>query len=135
MTGCCRRARFWAWGTRVSAQSAPTVIISEVHPTGSNASYAADWFEVTNTGTVAIDISGWRVDDSSNAFSSAVALRGVTSIEPGKSAVFESDETERPTRLLAAFSLPGSARRPRRPGSSSAPTAAAASASAAAAMP
>ncbi len=95
-----------SWGSRLSAQGAPTVVISEVHPTGSNASYAADWFEVTNTGTVAINVSGWRVDDSSNALSSAVALRGVASIEPGKSAVFfESDETgATDAAKLAAFS-------------------------------
>jgi uncharacterized protein YjiK len=82
------------WGSPVSAQAAASVILSEVHPTGSSAGYEADWFEVTNTGTTAIDLVGWRVDDGSNAFASAVALRGVTAIPPGKSAVFiEGDET------------------------------------------
>jgi uncharacterized protein YjiK len=64
------------------------VIISEVNPTGSAASYAADWYEVTNTGTTAIDISGWRFDDGSSSFASAVALRGITSIPAGRSAIF-----------------------------------------------
>ena len=60
-----------------------------MHPAGSgNGTYAADWFEVTNTGTTAVDITGWKMDDNSNAFATAVALRGVTSIPPGKSVVF-----------------------------------------------
>ena len=73
----------------LSAQSAPSVIISEVHPAGSgNGTYSADWFEVTNTGASNVDITGWKVDDNSNAFADAVELRGVTSIPAGKSAVF-----------------------------------------------
>lgn len=68
--------------------------ISEVNPSGSGSAYAADWFEITNTGTTALDITGWKFDDSSNAFATAVALRGVTSIPAGKSAVFfEGDAT------------------------------------------
>ncbi|MFT3746469.1 MAG: lamin tail domain-containing protein [Pyrinomonadaceae bacterium] len=63
--------------------------ISEIHPSGSgNGTYAADWFEITNTGTTALDITGWRMDDNSNSFGSSVPLRGVTSIPAGRSAVF-----------------------------------------------
>ena len=69
--------------------SLPSVIISEVTPWSSgNSPYAADWFEVTNTGTSAVDITGWRIDDNSNSFGSSVALNGVTSIAAGKSVVF-----------------------------------------------
>ena len=65
------------------------ICITEVHPSGSgNSTYQADWFELTNTGAAAVDITGWKFDDSSNLFSSAVALRGVTSISPGESVVF-----------------------------------------------
>ena len=74
---------------RISAASAPDVFISEVHPSGSgNSTYKADWFEVTNTGTSAVDITGWKMDDNSNAFATAVPLSGVTSISPGQSVVF-----------------------------------------------
>jgi uncharacterized protein len=67
----------------------PSVTISEVAPWGSgNTTYAADWFEVTNTGTSDIDLTGWKVDDNSNAFASAVALRGLTVLPAGKSAIF-----------------------------------------------
>lgn len=69
--------------------SASAIIISEVDPTGSsNSTYAADWFELTNTGLAAVDITGWKMDDNSNAFANAVALRGVTSIQAGQSVVF-----------------------------------------------
>ena len=68
---------------------APHVFISEISPwSSSNAPYAADWFEVTNAGTAALDVTGWKMDDNSNAFASAVALRGVTTIPAGKSAIF-----------------------------------------------
>ncbi len=73
----------------VGAQGAASLIVSEVHPSGSgNPAYAADWFEITNVGTAAADISGWKVDDSSNAIATAVALRGITTIPAGKSAIF-----------------------------------------------
>ena len=67
------------------------IVITEVDPSGSAGSsntYNADWFELTNTGLSAVDITGWKMDDSSHTFSSAVGLRGVTSIAPGQSVVF-----------------------------------------------
>jgi len=67
------------------------IIISEVNPSGSSGSantYNADWFELTNTGPLAQDITGWKIDDNSHAFANAVALRGATSIAPGQSIVF-----------------------------------------------
>ncbi|BAY75023.1 putative outer membrane adhesin [Nostoc linckia NIES-25] len=69
--------------------SLPSAIISEVSPWSSgNSPYGADWFEVTNTGTSAVNITGWRVDDDSNNFANSVALNGVTSIAPGQSVIF-----------------------------------------------
>jgi hypothetical protein len=72
----------------VSAATA-SILITEVHPTGSSTeSYGADWFELTNTGAAAADITGWKMDDSSNDITKSVGLRGVTSIAPGQSVVF-----------------------------------------------
>lgn len=69
--------------------AAPTLIVSEVAPWASgNSSYAADWFEMTNIGNTALDIAGWKMGDNSNAFGSAAALRGVTSIAAHESVVF-----------------------------------------------
>lgn len=73
----------------VSFQANAAIAITEVAPWGSgDAPYEADWFELTNTGNSAIDISGWRVDDSSNAFATALALNGVTNIGAGQSVIF-----------------------------------------------
>lgn len=66
----------------------PALRITEVNPTGNSASYAADWFEVTNFSANTIDITGWKMDDNSSLFSSAVSLRGVTSINPGQRVIF-----------------------------------------------
>jgi len=65
------------------------VRITEVAPWSSgNSPVGADWFELTNTGASALDLTGWKVDDSSAAFASAVALSGLTSLAAGQSAVF-----------------------------------------------
>jgi len=73
------------------------IIISEVDPAGSattggangnGSGYAADWFELKNTGASAVDITGWKMDDSSDAFATAVAITGVTSIAAGQAVVF-----------------------------------------------
>ncbi len=75
--------------TVTAAPAASPLIISEVTPWSSgNSPYGADWFEVTNTGAVAVDLTGYRVDDSSNSFASAIALNGVPSIAPGQSVIF-----------------------------------------------
>jgi hypothetical protein len=69
--------------------NAATVAVTEVSPWSSGSSaYAADWWELTNTGTKTIDLTGWKVDDESNASGTAIALNGVTTLAPGKSAIF-----------------------------------------------
>lgn len=77
-----------------------SVRVTEASPWSSgNSPYGADWFELTNTGDAAVDVSGFKVDDDSHAFGSAVALRGVTSIAPGESVVFLEDATPTQTRV------------------------------------
>lgn len=60
--------------------------------------YTSDWFELTNFGGVAVNISGWKMDDDSVSFAAGAALTGVTSIAPGESVVFIN------TAVNAAFS-------------------------------
>jgi uncharacterized protein YjiK len=74
----------------VNENAAPgTVAITEVAPWSSgNSPIQADWFEVTNLGATAVDITGWKMDDNSYSFGSAVALRMVTSIPAGRSVIF-----------------------------------------------
>jgi len=63
--------------------------ITEVAPWSSgNSPLGADWFELTNFGGAAVDVTGWRVDDSSAAFGSSLALNGITSIAAGESVIY-----------------------------------------------
>src|SRR5437762_4302963 len=68
------------------------VFISEINPSGSGSTsgYAADWFEVTNAGPGAVNISGWNMDDNSNGVpaSAEVFLSGISSIAEGESVIF-----------------------------------------------
>jgi predicted extracellular nuclease/uncharacterized protein YjiK len=65
------------------------LVISEVAPwSNDNSPFKADWFELTNTSTVALDVTGWKVDDDSKDFAKAIALSGVTTIAAGESVVF-----------------------------------------------
>ena len=81
----------------------PSVTISEVAPWGSgNSPAAADWFEVTNNGATALNISGWKVDDNSNSFASSIALTGITSIAPGESVIFLESSASNPAATVVA---------------------------------
>jgi uncharacterized protein YjiK len=92
-------------GATTSPPPPPAVKVTEVSSTSSsNGTYGADWFELTNTGTMAADLSGWKVDDDSNSFASALALNGVSSLAPGQSAIFiEGDSTKAAAFTTAWF--------------------------------
>jgi Lamin Tail Domain/PEP-CTERM motif len=63
--------------------------ITEVAPWSSgNSPVAADWFELSNFGASAVDITGWQMDDTFTTTPSPVPLTGVTSIAPGQSVIF-----------------------------------------------
>lgn len=67
------------------------IIISEVAPWSSGNSPSnlrVDWFELSNVGTAAQSIVGWKMDDDSKSFTSSLALTGITSIAPGESVIF-----------------------------------------------
>ncbi|MDB6076592.1 MAG: putative outer rane adhesin like protein [Akkermansiaceae bacterium] len=88
----------------VNETPVPALIISEVSPWGSgNSPYAADWFEVTNTGKTPVSIAGWKVDDSSASFSTALALTGITSIAPGESVIFMEASPSAAAATIASF--------------------------------
>jgi hypothetical protein len=61
----------------------------------------ADWFEVTNYGLSAVDVTGWKMDDNSFTFASAVSLVGISSVSAGQSVVFL--ETATPDTSIPAF--------------------------------
>ena len=70
-----------------AAAAAPVLRITEVM-SSSGAGGTADWFEVTNYGNTAADMTGCRMDDNSFSFAASVALNGVTSVAPGESVIF-----------------------------------------------
>ena len=82
--------------TMATAQIKITEAMSNSGTGGTN-----DWIELTNYGSTAVDITGWKMDDSSYAFANAVGLVGVTSIPAGKSVIFL--ETDAPDTDIPAF--------------------------------
>jgi uncharacterized protein YjiK len=88
----------------IETPQAASVSITEVASwSSSNSLVAADWFEITNYGTSALDITGWKVDDSSNTFTSAVPLSGITSIAPGESVIFLETSSTNAATIIANF--------------------------------
>jgi len=88
----------------VEGTQAATVSISEVAPWSSgNTLVGADWFEVTNNGNTVLDITGWKIDDNSKSFASALPLSGITSIAPGESVIFLETTTSNTASIIAAF--------------------------------
>ena len=84
-----------------SAVSFGQIRITEAMSSSTATTGTPDWFELTNIGSTAIDITGWKVDDSSYAFASALPLSGVISIPAGKSVIFIETTTSETT--IAAF--------------------------------
>ncbi|MBD2517069.1 SdiA-regulated domain-containing protein [Nostoc sp. FACHB-973] len=81
-----------------------SIFITEVAPWSSGDSpVAADWFELTNKGLSAVDITGWKIDDNSNSFAASVALNGVASIGAGESVIFIEGATVNTTFLSNWF--------------------------------
>jgi len=75
-----------------SVASTASVAAAQVHITevmsSSGSGGTDDWIEITNYGSSAISISGWRFDDSSFSFSASQALNGITTIGVGESVIF-----------------------------------------------
>jgi hypothetical protein len=71
------------------SQARADIRITEVmSQSSSGAGGTPDWFEVTNFGSSAVNITGWKMDDGSFSLAAAVALNGVSSIGAGESVVF-----------------------------------------------
>ena len=92
--------------TDVLVETTPIVSVSITEAaswSSSTTTVAADWFEVTNNGNAALDISGWKVDDSSNSFTAALALTGITSIAAGESVIFLETSATNAATIIANF--------------------------------
>ena len=65
----------------LTVQAQAAIVVTEVAPWSSgNSPVNADWFELTNNGSSAVNISDWKVDDNTNSFAAALALTGVSSV-------------------------------------------------------
>jgi hypothetical protein len=82
-----------------ATQAAAILRITEVMSNGD----VADWFELTNYGDTAANITGYQADDSSFLVTSSLALNGITSIAPGESVIFTEGTAATPTTSVAAF--------------------------------
>ena len=63
------------------------IVITEVM-SSSGTGGTPDWFEVTNDGSSAVSLTGWKMDDGSFNIAAAVALSGISSIGAGESVIF-----------------------------------------------
>ncbi len=87
-------AALFAAGNALAVPVSTTLRITEADPTGSSEAYAFDWFEVTNTGSSAVNITGWSVDDSSSITTPVRgAINGITSIAAGESVILIESAT------------------------------------------
>ena len=87
------------WAGSPTLQAAGILRITEVM-SSSGTGGTPDWFELSNVGDAAVDITGWKMDDNSFSSNLAVSLNGVTNIASGESVVFIEDAT---TNNVAAF--------------------------------
>ncbi len=79
--------------TLISGSALGNVFITEI--SSKAALDQEDYFELTNFGNTAVDISGWKYDDESMDLGDAVPFNLVTSIAPGETIViFQLDETD-----------------------------------------
>jgi len=73
----------------ISSSALASIRITEVMSSSSGSgSPTGDFFEVTNYGSSAVSMSGWKMDDGSFAIGTAVALSGISSIGAGESVIF-----------------------------------------------
>ncbi|MFM1882908.1 MAG: hypothetical protein RJA05_1317 [Planctomycetota bacterium] len=71
----------------VASPAFATIRITEVM-SSSGSGGTADWIEVTNYGTSAVDITGWKMDDNSFSFANSVALLGISTLGAGETVIF-----------------------------------------------
>jgi Lamin Tail Domain len=70
----------------LAQSAAAAVVITEVDPAGSSATYGADWFELTNTGSTSVSLANWTMMDA-HAYSpnNTVAMDNVVPAASGYS--------------------------------------------------
>ena len=72
--------------TIVAGSASAQLMITELRTKAT--SEQEDYFEITNFGDTAVDITGWRFDDESASFGDSALLGGISSIDAGETVVF-----------------------------------------------
>jgi hypothetical protein len=98
-----------AWLAAPAHAADADIKVTEAAPRASSTALGKDWIELTNTGSAAVDLAGWRVDDDSNSFASALPISGVTSLAPGESAVLVTEATAADVAAFATAWFGGTA--------------------------
>lgn len=75
-------------GAAVLAIAATTQANIRITEVMSSSGSTPDWLEVTNYGSTAISLTGWKMDDGSFNFAAAVDLNGIATIGAGESVIF-----------------------------------------------
>lgn len=94
-----------AAGLMAAPFSHAALLITEIM---SSANSSADWFELTNTGSSAVTVTGYKMDDNSFNTANAVSLSGVTTIAAGESVIFVEGTSSTATTLRTLWGLPSS---------------------------
>lgn len=81
----------------IASAASAQVAITEFN---SNSDATDDWFELTNGGMSAVDITGWGFDDFPEDVERIAPISGVTSIAPGESVVIIQFDDESDVPLL-----------------------------------
>lgn len=86
----------------VASQSQAALVITEVM-SSSGSGGTGDWFELTNFGSAAVSLTGYKMDDNSFDITKSVSLNGVSLIAAGESITFIETTTADPASEVAAF--------------------------------
>lgn len=70
------------------AASASVIRVTEVMSKSGADDPTRDWFEVTNYGSSAVDLTGWKMDDNSFSFAAGASLQGIGVIGAGETVLF-----------------------------------------------
>lgn len=81
-------------GNIAGAVAPAALLVTEVMASPAEGSApSADWWELTNSGGEAVDLSGWRFNDDTGGFADAFVMPAGLSLRPGESIVFVENLT------------------------------------------
>ncbi len=90
-----------------AATHASVIRVTEVMSKSGADDPTRDWFEITNYGSSAVDLTGWKMDDNSFSFAAGAVLQGIGSIAAGETVllveVSRNDTAEEQAQEIVDF--------------------------------